>query len=96
MVSINLVTKLNMQNILLKNKIMIPSFFHAQSAAFSEILKLSESNPNDMDFGRKTRAIINEYKTPKVSPHYNIDTPIIDNTNIDVEGNDGNLGSDEG
>ena len=70
----------------------IPHFFHTQSRAFLEILKLAETNPNDMDFGKKVRSVINEYKEPKSNCHFEHDQPFIDNTNIEREENDGDHG----
>ena len=43
--------------------------FNTQMEAFLEIKKLAETNPNDMDFGKKARIVINEFKL-KVSKEH--------------------------
>jgi len=70
----------------------IPTFLAAQSAAFLEILKLSETNPNDMDFGKKARAIVNEYAKPKSTCNYVLDQEFIDTPKVEREENDGDFG----
>ena len=71
----------------------IPSFFHTHSKAFMEILTLAENNPNDMEFGKKAREIINEYRG--LTKKHVFASPVIEvfeDEPKEHEENDGDLG----
>lgn len=53
---------------------ILPSFFSRRSAAYKEILELTETITNDQELGLKVRAIINEYQKPLPSYNYELDT----------------------